>query len=47
MPQPSTSLSGRWPVAPSSATDWLRELAGDGLTGFMPPPLPDAAYVRA
>ncbi|MGW0594952.1 hypothetical protein [Streptosporangium sp. NPDC002607] len=45
MPQPSTSLSARWPVAPSSATDWLRELVGDGLTGFMPPPLPDAAWV--
>lgn len=44
MPQPSTSLSARWPVAPSSATDWLRELAGDGLTGFMPPSSPDAAW---
>lgn len=35
-----------WPVVPSAMTDWLRELtADDGLTGFMPPPLPDAAWV--
>ncbi|MBG0831645.1 hypothetical protein HS041_28345 [Planomonospora sp. ID67723] len=45
MSQASTALSARWPLAPASATDWLRELAGDGLTGFMPPPLPDAAWV--
>ena len=35
----------RWPLASGSAADWLRDLAGDGLTGFMPPPLPDAAWV--
>ncbi|MGW6916717.1 hypothetical protein ACWGB8_23260 [Kitasatospora sp. NPDC054939] len=34
-----------WPVAPSGETDWLRDLAGDGLTGFMAPPMPDAAWV--
>ncbi len=40
------SFSDRWSLAPSSATDWLREIAeDDGLTGFMPPPLPDAAWV--
>lgn len=38
-------VTTRWPLAPSSATDWLQELAGDGITGFMPPPLPDAAWV--
>jgi hypothetical protein len=46
MPQPSTSFSDRWPLVSSRATDWLRELAhDDGLTGFMPPPLPDSAWV--
>ncbi|WP_328617335.1 hypothetical protein OHS18_14015 [Amycolatopsis sp. NBC_00355] len=35
----------RWPLAASGTTDWLRELCGDGLTGFMPPPMPDAAWV--
>lgn len=35
-----------WPQAPSSATDWLLELCDDdGLTGFMPPAMPDAAWV--
>ncbi|MEU9467326.1 hypothetical protein AB0D78_11825 [Streptomyces avermitilis] len=38
-------VTAHWPPAPSSATDWLLELAGDGVTGFMPPPLPDAAWV--
>ncbi|MFF9978760.1 hypothetical protein [Streptomyces erythrochromogenes] len=38
--------AARWPLAASAETDWLRELtAGDGLTGFMPPALPDAAWV--
>ncbi|MFE5724505.1 hypothetical protein [Streptomyces erythrochromogenes] len=38
--------TARWPLAASAETDWLRELtAGDGLTGFMPPALPDAAWV--
>ncbi|MFI5801389.1 hypothetical protein [Streptomyces sp. NPDC051561] len=35
-----------WPQAPSGATDRLAELCGeDGLTGFMPPAMPDAAWV--
>lgn len=38
-------LTGPWPLAPSGATDWLLELSGDGLTGFMPPAMPDAAWV--
>ncbi|MFE9996862.1 hypothetical protein [Streptomyces avermitilis] len=38
-------VTALWPLAPSSATDWLLELAGDGVTGFMPPPLPDAVWV--
>ncbi|MFF3013764.1 hypothetical protein [Streptomyces sp. NPDC057939] len=38
--------AARWPLAASAETDWLRELvAEDGLTGFMPPALPDAAWV--
>lgn len=47
MPGTSADLAtARWPLAPSDACDWLRELtAEDGLTGFMPPPLPDAAWV--
>ncbi|RSN20022.1 hypothetical protein DMC63_13095 [Streptomyces sp. WAC 05977] len=38
-------LSSTWPLAPSGATGWLREMCGDGLTGFMPPPMPDAVWV--
>ncbi|MEU6109475.1 hypothetical protein ABZ853_13880 [Streptomyces albidoflavus] len=34
-----------WPIAPPSEADWLYELCGDGSTGFMPPALPDAAWV--
>ncbi|MEU9193307.1 hypothetical protein [Streptomyces hundungensis] len=35
-----------WPQAASTETHWLRELTDDdGLTGFMPPALPDAAWV--
>ncbi|MFJ4777670.1 hypothetical protein [Streptomyces sp. NPDC088762] len=34
-----------WPVVPSSETDWLTELCGDGTTGFEPPRRPDAAWV--
>ena len=34
-----------WPMAPPSTTDWLLDLCGDGLTGFLPPPQPDAAWV--
>ncbi|MEV7728646.1 hypothetical protein AB0P15_28435 [Streptomyces sp. NPDC087917] len=38
--------TARWPLTTSSETDWLRELTDDnGLTGFMPPALPDAAWV--
>lgn len=42
---PGEPLSRSWPLAPSGATGWLRELCGDGLTGFMPPPMPDAVWV--
>ncbi|WP_428949972.1 hypothetical protein [Streptomyces sp. cg35] len=36
----------RWPLAPSEETDWLLDLTSDdGLTGFMPRALPDAAWV--
>ncbi|MFJ9344018.1 hypothetical protein ACIRP0_32790 [Streptomyces sp. NPDC101733] len=46
MSESSALATARWPLAPSGETDWLRELgADDGLTGFMPPPLPDAARV--
>ncbi|MFE4695778.1 hypothetical protein ACFRIC_01690 [Streptomyces sp. NPDC056738] len=38
--------AARWPFAESQEADWLRELtADDGLTGFMPPASPDAAWV--
>ncbi|MCX5195659.1 hypothetical protein OOK31_17400 [Streptomyces sp. NBC_00249] len=38
--------TARWPLAAPAETDWLRELAAeDGITGFMPPALPDAAWV--
>jgi hypothetical protein len=37
--------SNPWPSAPSGAADWLRDRCGDGLTGFMPPAMPDAAWV--
>ena len=46
MSETSALIAARWPVVPSTETDWLRQLTGeDGLTGFMPPPLPDAAWV--
>jgi hypothetical protein len=38
-------MTAQWALAPSGATDWLLEPAGDGITGFMPPRLPDAAWV--
>jgi hypothetical protein len=38
-PNPMSSL---WPLVPSEATGWLLELCGDGITGFMPPAMPDA-----
>jgi hypothetical protein len=34
-----------WPLAPSDAAEWLEELAGDGLTGFLAPAMPDAVWV--
>ncbi|MEU8542599.1 hypothetical protein AB0C52_21900 [Streptomyces sp. NPDC048717] len=38
--------AARWPFAPAREADWLRDLTSDdGLTGFMPPALPDAAWV--
>ncbi|MFC7219226.1 hypothetical protein ACFQLX_13765 [Streptomyces polyrhachis] len=40
-----SEITARWPHVPSSTTDWLRELEDDGLTGFMPPPMPDAVWV--
>ncbi|MCX5208480.1 hypothetical protein OG689_04080 [Kitasatospora sp. NBC_00240] len=45
MPEESNPLSGLWPPAPSGTTDWLVELCHDGTTGFMPPVMPDAAWV--
>ncbi|OSC57556.1 hypothetical protein CJI59_13100 [Streptomyces sp. Alain-F2R5] len=38
-------MSSLWPLAPSGATDWLLERCGDGITGFMPPAMPDAVWV--
>ncbi|MFE2012604.1 hypothetical protein [Streptomyces sp. NPDC059491] len=38
-------MSGLWPLVPSGATGWLLDLCGDGLTGFMPPAMPDAVWV--
>ncbi|UFR01032.1 hypothetical protein KBP30_07505 [Streptomyces sp. Go40/10] len=45
MPETSDPVTARWPLASPRTADWLRELAGDGVTGFMPPPLPDAVWV--
>lgn len=43
---PAAPVPALWPLTASAETDGLRELAGeDGLTGFMPPALPDAAWV--
>lgn len=39
------SVSVQWPLAPPGSTDWLLELCGDGLAGFMPPAIPDAVWV--
>jgi hypothetical protein len=41
----SLLVAAQWPLAPSSTTDWLLELCGDGVTGFLPPAMPDAAWV--
>lgn len=39
-------LDGIWPLAPRDAVVWLRELCDDdGLTGFLAPAMPDAAWV--
>lgn len=45
MPEEANPLSSLWPLVPSEATDWLLELCGDGVTGFMPPAMPDAVWV--
>lgn len=45
MSEVSALIDAQWPIASSDSTDWLLELCGDGVTGFMPPPLPDAAWV--
>lgn len=45
MPDETTPLPSRWPLAPSATTDWLLELCGDGVTGFMPPAMPDSVWV--
>ncbi|WP_225827796.1 hypothetical protein [Streptomyces naphthomycinicus] len=45
MSETSDPITARWPLAAPATADWLRELAGDGTTGFMPPPLPDAVWV--
>src|SRR5690606_13712314 len=43
--QEAMTILDLWPMAPPSTTDWLLDLCGDGLTGFLPPPQPDAAWV--
>ncbi|MEV5943450.1 hypothetical protein [Streptomyces sp. NPDC051994] len=45
MSEETNLMSSLWPLAPSGATDWLLELCGDGITGFMPPAMPDAVWV--
>ncbi|MCT9089778.1 hypothetical protein N4G70_12985 [Streptomyces sp. ASQP_92] len=45
MSEESNLMSELWPLAPAQATDWLLELCGDGITGFMPPAMPDAVWV--
>ncbi|WP_411575408.1 hypothetical protein [Streptomyces mutabilis] len=45
MSEESNLMSSLWPLAPSGATDWLLERCGDGITGFMPPAMPDAVWV--
>lgn len=44
MPEDENPLSVLWPLAPSGSTDWLLELCGDGLTGFMPSGPLDGAF---
>ncbi|MEU3505707.1 hypothetical protein ABZ726_35140 [Streptomyces hundungensis] len=45
MSEESNLMSSLWPLEPPEATDWLLKLCGDGITGFMPPAMPDAAWV--
>ncbi|MCU4749542.1 hypothetical protein [Streptomyces sp. G-5] len=45
MDDDAKALPARWSPASAGTTDWLRELCGDGLTGFLPPAMPDAAWV--
>ncbi|KOU23386.1 hypothetical protein ADK52_18110 [Streptomyces sp. WM6372] len=45
MPEETNLLSALWPLAASGTTDWLLELCGDGVTGFMPPAMPEAVWV--
>jgi hypothetical protein len=45
MPETTPFITARWPMAPSAETDWLEELAGCGVLGFLPPAHPDAAWV--
>lgn len=45
MSEESNPISSLWPLVPSEAADWLLELCGDGITGFMPPAMPDAVWV--
>lgn len=45
MPEDSKLPLALWSLAPSCMTDWLLALCGDGLTGFMPPAMPDAVWV--
>ncbi|MEV6050970.1 hypothetical protein [Streptomyces sp. NPDC052107] len=41
----SCLLTAHGPLTSPGKADWLHELAGDGITGFMPPPLPDSAWI--
>lgn len=45
MSEISPLVAAQWPLAPCNSTDWLLELCGDGVTGFMPPAMPDAVWV--
>ncbi|MFJ7219345.1 hypothetical protein [Amycolatopsis sp. NPDC098790] len=38
-------MDDHWPLAPPGAADWLQDLCGDGLTGFLPPAMPGSAWV--
>ncbi|GGT85162.1 hypothetical protein [Streptomyces violascens] len=45
MSEESNLMSSLWPLVPSGATDWLLELCGEGITGFMTAAMPDALWV--